>query len=62
MTMQLVNHYRRVLEETSAHSAALKDKQVSSDYIERMKAGLQHWIDGGEAGHLAWGIFQFRKP
>jgi sarcosine/dimethylglycine N-methyltransferase len=34
---------------------------VSKDYIERMKKGLQHWVNGGNNGHLAWGIFVFRK-
>ncbi len=61
MTDQLVTHYRRVLEETTARTGEL-ERQVSADYIQRMKVGLQRWIDGGEAGHLAWGIFQLRKP
>ena len=59
-TDQLVNHYSRVLEETTARAGTLEG--VSTDYIERMKTGLQHWIDGGRAGHLAWGIFELRKP
>jgi sarcosine/dimethylglycine N-methyltransferase len=61
LTDQLINHYRRVLEETTAHAVEL-ERQVSADYIQRMKAGLQRWIDGGQAGYLAWGIFQLRKP
>lgn len=60
-THQLVNHYQRVLEETETHTEALK-KKVNADYIERMKAGLKHWIVGGKAGHLAWGIFLLQKP
>ena len=60
-THQLVNHYQRVLEETEMHTEALK-KKVNADYIERMKAGLKHWIVGGKAGHLAWGIFLLQKP
>ncbi|MDH5553027.1 MAG: methyltransferase domain-containing protein, partial [Nitrosomonas sp.] len=60
-THQLVNHYQRVLEETVAHTEALK-KKVNADYIERMKAGLNHWIVGGKAGYLAWGIFLLQKP
>ncbi len=61
MTNQLVNHYTRVLETTEARSDVLTDK-ISADYLTRMKAGLRHWIDGGKAGHLAWGVFLFEKP
>ncbi len=60
-THQLINHYQRVLEETEMHTEELK-KRVSADYIERMKTGLKHWIAGGKAGHLAWGIFLLQKP
>ncbi|TFH86868.1 class I SAM-dependent methyltransferase [Billgrantia azerbaijanica] len=37
-------------------------RAVSRDYIERMKRGLQHWVDGGHRGYLRWGIFLYRKP
>lgn len=57
---QLTAHYSRVLETTKAEQPRLADL-ISQDYIERMKAGLRHWIDGGEAGHLAWGVFLFQK-
>lgn len=60
-TEQLVNHYTRVLETTESEGPALLGK-ISADYLERMKKGLRHWIDGGKAGHLAWGIFLFEKP
>lgn len=61
LTHQLVNHYTRVLETTEELGSELEGK-VSPAYIERMKKGLGHWIDGGKAGHLAWGIFHFEKP
>lgn len=61
MTPQLVKHYTRVLETTIAHAARLEGV-VSDDYIARMKRGLRHWIDGGEAGRLAWGVFLFERP
>ncbi|MEJ2646559.1 MAG: methyltransferase domain-containing protein [Gammaproteobacteria bacterium] len=60
-TEQLPRHYFRVLQETESVEADLR-KVVSTDYIERMKKGLRHWVDGGNAGYLAWGIFHFRKP
>ena len=33
----------------------------SPEDIENMKRGLQRWVDGGEAGWLAWGIFRFER-
>lgn len=59
-TEQLVNHYSRVLQETEAHEAKLRDK-ISLDYIDGQKKGLKHWIEAGQNGHLCWGIFHFRK-
>ncbi len=60
-TSQLIAHYSRVLEETEKHQAEL-GQRVSADYIERMKRGLRHWIDGGSQGFLSWGFFHFAKP
>jgi sarcosine/dimethylglycine N-methyltransferase len=57
---QLPRHYGRVLAETERNEAALAGR-VSPEYIARMKKGLGHWIEGGRQGHLAWGIFHFRK-
>lgn len=57
---QLPEHYGRVLRETERQQERLQ-KVVSQDYIDRMKKGLQHWVDGGNKGYLAWGIFHFRK-
>lgn len=59
-TEQLLRHYTRVLEETIAREYEITDS-ISPEYIERMKSGLGHWIEGGRRGHLAWGIFHFRK-
>lgn len=61
LTPHLIAHYARVLEETDARGDDLR-KAVSAAYIERMKKGLRHWVEGGKRGHLAWGIFHFRKP
>ena len=58
---QLVNHYGRVLRETENRLEELA-KVVSREYIERMRKGLGHWVNGGNSGYLAWGIFHFRKP
>ena len=58
---QLPRHYGRVLQEVNANHEALS-KVCSEAYIERMQAGLQHWVDAGHNGYLNWGIFLFRKP
>jgi len=60
LTPQLVNHYSRVLAETQQREADLRG-QVSQQYLDRMKRGLQHWVDGGQSGYLCWGIFHFRR-
>lgn len=60
LTDQLTRHYTRVGEELAARRETLAGK-VSEAYIERMLAGLQHWVDAGRAGRLAWGIMHFRK-
>ncbi|WP_040406442.1 class I SAM-dependent methyltransferase [Amycolatopsis nigrescens] len=58
-TPHLATHYARVLEETERREAEIS-REVSTDYLEPMKVGLRHWIDGGHAGSLAWGIFRAR--
>ncbi len=60
LSPQLANHYERVLIEVEAKYDSLR-MYVSEDYLERMKVGLQHWVDGGKAGHLKWGILHFRR-
>lgn len=59
-TPQLPTHYGRVLEETERREADIS-RHVSEEYLTRMKAGLRHWVDGGRAGNLAWGIFHVRS-
>ncbi|PWG62014.1 SAM-dependent methyltransferase [Spiribacter halobius] len=57
----IARHYGRIREVLVNEEDNLAGT-VSEGYIERMKRGLQHWVDGGRAGHLRWGIFLFRKP
>ncbi|TVP55366.1 MAG: methyltransferase domain-containing protein [Halomonadaceae bacterium] len=54
-------HYARVLEETWVKEPQLR-KSVSEAYLEGMKKGLTHWVEGGRKGYLTWGIFRFQKP
>ncbi len=56
----LIEHYGRVLSEMERRDDEL-EKVVSRDYIENMKKGLRHWVEGGHNGYLAWGIFHFQK-
>ncbi|MFP4159399.1 MAG: methyltransferase domain-containing protein [Desulfobacterales bacterium] len=60
LDQHLTLHYGRVLKELEARDNEL-DGVVSREYIENMKKGLRHWVDGGQKGYLAWGIFHFRK-
>ncbi|ADI73825.1 Methyltransferase type 11 [Methanohalobium evestigatum Z-7303] len=59
-TSQLPTHYGRVLKETKRREDELSNV-VSQEYINNMKQGLQHWVNGGNSGYLTWGIFHFRK-
>ncbi|WP_156724835.1 glycine/sarcosine N-methyltransferase [Streptomyces apocyni] len=58
---QLVSHYTRVLEETERQEAEGLARQVSHDYLSQMKKGLGHWVEGGDRGHLTWGIFHYTR-
>lgn len=60
MLNQLRTHYARIREELEARRTSLEGR-VSSDYVNRMVAGLGHWVDGADKGYLAWGIFHFQK-
>ncbi|MQA62155.1 MAG: methyltransferase domain-containing protein [Actinophytocola sp.] len=60
LTPQLATHYNRVLEETERREREISGS-VSEQYLTRMKAGLKHWVEGGRAGNLAWGIFHARS-
>lgn len=61
LTEQLVAHYTRVRQDLVSRRDEFADR-ISDDYIDRMIAGLGHWIDAGSLGFLAWGVLHFRKP
>ena len=61
LTPHMTTHYARVLHETESREDELQG-QISSGYLQRMKAGLARWVDGGRKGYLVWGLFAFRKP
>ena len=62
LTHQLRAHYARVREELLSRREALLAAGASETYLDKMAVGLQHWVDAADAGHLTWGIMQFRKP
>ncbi|HYW92967.1 MAG TPA: methyltransferase domain-containing protein [Gammaproteobacteria bacterium] len=57
---QLPKHYGRVREELLARADEVAGK-ISQEYVDHMLKGLSHWVDGGNAGRLNWGIMHFRK-
>ena len=59
-TPQLPTHYGRVLDELTKREDDVA-ANTSAEYINNMKRGLQHWVDGGNGGNLAWGIFHARN-
>lgn len=60
MPEQLTQHYARVLVQLVEKENELQEK-VSPEYITRMKAGLNHWVEGGKKDYLNWGILCFVK-
>ena len=59
-TPMLIRHYSRVREELKQRREHLT-RRISADYLDRMDAGLGHWVEGGETGQLCWGLTRFRK-
>lgn len=58
---QLTRHYSRVRHELQSNAEELVSRGVSTEYVDRMKSGLGHWVERGKAGDLTWGILIFRK-
>ncbi len=60
LSEQLSTHYGQVLSTVEANHFNLT-RVCSDEYIQKMKVGLKHWVDGGIAGNLTWGILHFQK-
>ncbi len=60
LSHQLPRHYARVKAVLEAREEALREV-CTEDYRERMKAGLDKWVQAGRQGALAWGILHFAK-
>ncbi|KEZ76818.1 SAM-dependent methyltransferase [Salinisphaera hydrothermalis] len=59
-TEQVPRHYDRIHRELDAHRSELNG-HISERYVSNMKKGLQHWVEAGSAGRLAWGIMVFEN-
>lgn len=60
LSQNLPKHYQRVHDEIDNRYDEIS-KVCSTDYLERMKQGLQHWVKAGSHGNLTWGILLFQK-
>lgn len=61
LSPQLGCHYRRVRDELRGRYQEMC-RLSTQDYVDRMLAGLDAWIEASAAGRLAWGILHFAKP
>lgn len=61
LSEHLPRHYSAVRKELDTRWNDLLDEGVSLAYLRRMREGLGHWIEAGNAGHLKWGILRYRK-
>ena len=59
LSSALGRHYIEVRRELERRRPEMVDLCTPA-YVERMSAGLQHWIDAASLGHLAWGVLHFR--
>ncbi|MDJ0931499.1 hypothetical protein [Breoghania sp.] len=53
MVGQLGTHYFRVREELLSNYDKLRSEGASAEYLDKMAAGLQSWVDAADAGNLA---------
>lgn len=60
MSEQLPYHYSRVAAEIEKNYESLSNVS-STEYLDRMLQGLQHWVNAGQKGFLKWGILYFKK-
>lgn len=60
-TSMLIEHYSRVRLELRRRRKDL-ESSITANYLERMDAGLGHWVDGGQSSKLSWGLMRFSKP
>lgn len=60
MVGNLRTHYARVAEVLRRRRAEIV-RLSGETYVTNMLRGLGHWVNGADAGYLAWGILHFEK-
>lgn len=60
MVENLRTHYARVAEVLRQRRAEIV-RLSGETYVTNMLRGLGHWVNGADAGYLAWGILHFEK-
>lgn len=60
MLGQLKTHYSRIAEEVR-NRYDLAVSLSGKEYVDNMLFGLEHWVNGADQNHLAWGFIHFRK-
>jgi sarcosine/dimethylglycine N-methyltransferase len=60
LTQNLVRHYQTIHDELVRRHSEIS-RVISTDYLERMKTGLLHWVQAGNNNRLRWGIIHLKK-
>jgi len=60
LSIHLPRHYQAVHDEMVRRDAEVS-QIVSRQYLDNMKTGLEHWVNGGRSGYLTWGMFHLIK-
>jgi sarcosine/dimethylglycine N-methyltransferase len=60
LAIHLPRHYQAVHDEMVRRDAQISPL-VSRAYLDNMKVGLEHWVNGGRSGYLTWGMFHLVK-
>ncbi len=58
--IHLPRHYQAVHDEMVRRDNEIR-QLVSREYLDNMKVGLEHWVNGGRNGYLTWGMFHLVK-
>jgi sarcosine/dimethylglycine N-methyltransferase len=60
LTPHLIRHYQTIHDELVRRHEEIS-RVISTDYLERMKAGLLNWVQAGNNNRLRWGIIHLKK-
>ena len=57
---EVIRDYEAIYDELERREEEIRNL-VSQQYIDNMKTGLKHWVNGGQNGYLTWGMFHLIK-